>query len=156
MRQICNALLIATLLSSSAFTQNDVQASDRAYIRQSESDWAESVASQDCGVMERILADDFVGVGVDGVHYTKAQAVNQCKTHESNFEFNHLRKVDIRFYGDMAIAQGSEGWKLKTGKPGEFIWTDTWLKRNGTWQIVAAEDLMPVPDPFANAPLRKK
>jgi len=156
MRHIYSALIIATLLSASAFTQNDDQASDRAYIHQAESDWAESAANQDCGAMERILADDFVGVGVDGTHYTKVEAVNHCKTHESNFEFNHLKKVDIRFYGDMAIAQGSEGWKLKTGKPGEFIWTDTWLKRNGTWRIVAAEDLMPAPDPFANAPLREK
>jgi len=36
---------------------------------------------------------------------------------------------------------------MKKGKRGKFIWTDTWLKRNGNWQIVAAEDLMPVPGP---------
>jgi hypothetical protein len=23
-----------------------------------------------------------------------------------------------------------------------FVWTDTWLLRNGHWQIVAAEDLI--------------
>ncbi len=155
MWQLCSALLIAVLLSPSALSQKDDRTSDRAYIHQAESDWAESAASQDCGVMERIMAEDFVGVGVDGTHYTKAQAVNHCKSHQSNFEFNHLKNVDIRFYGDMAIAQGSEGWKLKSGKPGEFVWTDTWLKRNGTWQIVAAEDLIPVPDPFANEPPRK-
>ena len=36
-----------------------------------------------------------------------------------------------------AIAQGSETWRLKSGKDGKFIWTDTWLKRNGSWQIIA-------------------
>jgi hypothetical protein len=25
---------------------------------------------------------------------------------------------------------------------GRFVWTDTWLQRNGRWQIVAAEDLI--------------
>ena len=45
--------------------------------------------------------------------------------------------------------QGSESWKLVSGKPGKFVWTDTWLKRNGKWQIVAAEHLMPVPSPFS-------
>ncbi|HVP62216.1 MAG TPA: hypothetical protein VMT11_16770 [Myxococcaceae bacterium] len=24
-----------------------------------------------------------------------------------------------------------------------LIWTDTWLKRSGRWQIIAAEDLIP-------------
>jgi hypothetical protein len=23
-----------------------------------------------------------------------------------------------------------------------FVWTDTWIRRNGKWQIVAAEDLI--------------
>ena len=136
--------------------RKDERSADRAYIQQAESDWAETVASGDCKVLERILADDFVGVDVDGSHYTKADSVRQCSTHESNFAFNHLQGVEIRFYNDIAIAQGSEAWKLKTGKSGRFVWTDTWQKRTGKWQIVAAEDLLPVPSPFANAPLKKK
>jgi ketosteroid isomerase-like protein len=39
----------------------DERAGDRAYIRQAESDWAESVVANDVSVLERILADDFVG-----------------------------------------------------------------------------------------------
>jgi len=129
---------------------------DRAYIQQAESDWAESVTSGDCTVPERILADDFVGVDTDGKHYTKAAALRQCRSHDSNFASNHLKAVEVRFYGEMAVAQGSEEWKLKTGKPGIFVWTDTWLKHAGKWQIMAAEDLIPVPSPFANSPLKKK
>jgi aminopeptidase C len=49
--------------------------------------------------------------------------------------------VKIRFYGDTAIAQGNESWQRRTGERGRFVWTDTWLRRNGRWQIVAAEDL---------------
>ena len=139
-----------------AFAQRDGRDADRAYIRQAESDWAESVASGDCSVVERLLADDFVGVDVDGSHYTRAASLQYCRTHESPFKSNHLRDVVIRFYCDMAIAQGSESWTLKNGKAGRFIWTDTWLKQNGKWQIVAAEDLMPVPTPFSNASLRQK
>ena len=37
--------------------------------------------------------------------------------------------------------------KLGSGEPviryvGRFVWTDTWLRRNGKWQIVAVEDLI--------------
>jgi len=40
------------------------------------------------------------------------------------------------------VAQGNETWHKKSGETGRFVWTDTWLKRNGRWQIVAAEDLI--------------
>jgi ketosteroid isomerase-like protein len=119
------------------------QASDGAYIRQAESDWAESVVTNDVSVLERILADDFVGVDIDGSHYSKADAINDYRTHPSDFVFNHLNEVGIRFYGDAAVAQGNEGWKKKDGTTGKFVWTDTWIRRGGKWQIVAAEDLVP-------------
>jgi|SRR6185295_6829905 len=61
-----------------------------------------------------------------------------------------LGEVKIRFFGDnLAIAYGSES-RVKTSKDAKdevetLIWTDTWLKRNGRWQIIAAEDLIPAP-----------
>ena len=122
---------------------SDDRAGDRAYIRQAESDWAESTASNDVSVLERILADDFVGVEIDGSHYSKASAIKDYRTHPPQFTFNHLNQVEIRFYGDAAVAQGNEGWKKKDGTVGKFVWTDTWIKRDGKWQVVAAEDLVP-------------
>ena len=35
----------------------------------------------------------------------------------------------------------------RSGEPGRFAWTDTWLRRNGRWQIVAAEDLIATEKP---------
>ena len=122
---------------------SDDRAGDRAYIRQAESDWAESTASNDVSVLERILADDFVGVEIDGSHYSKASAIKDYRNHPPEFTFNHLNQVEIRFYGDAAVAQGNEGWKKKDGTVGKFVWTDTWIKRDGKWQVVAAEDLVP-------------
>jgi hypothetical protein len=118
-------------------------AKDRAYIRQSESDWAESLVTNDVSVLERVLADDFVGVEIDGSHYSKAVAIKDYRTHPSEFVSNHLAEVEIRFYGDAAVAQGSESWKKKDGTAGKFVWTDTWIRRGGKWQVVAAEDLVP-------------
>ncbi|HET6970428.1 MAG TPA: DUF4440 domain-containing protein, partial [Phenylobacterium sp.] len=53
--------------------------------------------------------------------------------------------VKIRFYGDTAVAQGSEH---EVGPPPEkrevdHVWTDVWVKKAGQWRIVAAEDLDP-------------
>jgi hypothetical protein len=144
-------MIIAFLLfvTSLAHVQStDDHASDRAYIRQAESDWAESVVPNDVSVLERILADDFVGVDIDGSHYSKADAIRDYRTLPSEFASNHLNQVEIRFYGDAAVAQGNESWKKKNGATGKFFWTDTWIKRNGKWQVVAAEDLVP-PAPTA-------
>ena len=58
------------------------------------------------------------------------------------FVSNRLNDVKVRFYGNTAIAQGSETWEKRSGERGRFVWTDTWLWRNGRWQIVAAEDLI--------------
>ena len=75
----------------------DDHAKDRAYIRQAESDWAESVVTNDVNVLDRILADDFVGVDIDGSHYSKADAIKDFRTHPSDFVSNHLNEVEVRF-----------------------------------------------------------
>jgi hypothetical protein len=144
MRHFLMMAVGSLLVSTSALAQStDPHAKDRAYIQQSESDWAESVATSDVSVLERIIADDFVGVDIDGSHYSKGDMIKRHNTHPSEYLSNHMNGVEIRFYGDAAVAQGSESWKKKDGTTGMFVWTDTWIRRGGKWQIVAAEDLVP-------------
>jgi hypothetical protein len=110
------------------------------YIKVSEAAWAESAVANDGSVVERILSDDFVGVAPNGQIYDKAHAANA----PSGFKSNHLEYVNIRFYGDTAVAQGSEKWERTTGRVrvGHFVWIDTWVCRMGDWRVVSAEDVM--------------
>jgi len=123
------------------------------YIRESEAQWADAVASGDVSIVQRILADDFIGVdaagGTGGALYDKDTAVTLIRTHYTEFAFNRLDDAQVRFFGNTAVAQGSESWERRTGEPrrGRFVWTDTWVLRNGQWQIVAAEDLIAPPSP---------
>ena len=112
------------------------------YIVESERQWAASVASGDTSTVERILADDFVGVDPKGGSYGKAKMIADTRDAPKYFVSNRLNKVKVRFYGDTAIAQGDESWERHTGERGRFVWTDTWIRRHGRWQIVAAEDLI--------------
>ena len=112
------------------------------YIRKSESQWAESGALGDTTILHKILADDFVGVDPDGGHYTKQDEIRYTSDTTSHFKSNHLNDVKIRFYDNAAVAQGSETWTRYSGLTGSFVWTDTWIFRNGKWQIVAAEDVI--------------
>ena len=108
------------------------------YIRQASADWASSVATNDASVLKRILAEDFVWV-LDGRVIGKRQAVAEAAAGPGPFLSNKLDYVHIRFFGDTAVAQGRETWRRSRGKMlnGSFIWTDTWVRRGGQWQIVA-------------------
>jgi ketosteroid isomerase-like protein len=113
-----------------------------SYILESERQWAESVANGDTSAIERVLADDFIGVGPNGVLYNKQQMVADTRNAPKYYVSNRLNDVKVRFYGETAIAQGSETWEKRNGERGRFVWTDTWIRRNNRWQIVAAEDLI--------------
>jgi len=116
-------------------TQQDVE----RYIVESEHAWAKSVATNDASVVKRILADDFIWV-LDGKVLDKKAAVEGAAAGPGQFLSNEPDYVHVRFFGDTAVAQGSETWTKKGGKRGKFVWTDTWVKRAGCWQIVNAQD----------------
>jgi uncharacterized protein (TIGR02246 family) len=134
-----------SVLLCCACNRSSSQEEARRYIEQSEDQWATSVASGDSSVVKRILADDVIWV-FDGRILNKAQAVSEAGQGPGPFLSNRANSIDIRFFGDnTAIAQGSETWTKRKDlgqTTGRFVWTDTWVKRDGQWQIVAAEDLI--------------
>lgn len=116
------------------------QTESEQYIRDGAMQWAESVATGDTTVLERILAEDFVGVDPLGKFYDKATMITNTRDGPKYFASNKIGKVTVRFYGTTAVAQGEESWVKHRGEQGRFVWTDTWVYRNGKWQIVAAQD----------------
>ena len=134
--------IVAVLCFCHCSAQKDQKVVEH-YILESERQWAESVATGDTSAIERILADDFIGVDPKGQQYTKQQMIDETRNAPKYFVSNRLNDVKVRFYGKTAIAQGSETWEKHSGERGRFVWTDSWIRRNRTWQIVAAEDLIP-------------
>ncbi|MXO58378.1 DUF4440 domain-containing protein [Altererythrobacter salegens] len=151
MHHFVTAILVLAASSSSIALAQSVtsdQAAAEAQIRESERQWAETTVTGYESVTQRILADDFIGVGPLGNQYNKRPPPSGSGKRDIKFVSNHVNEVTVRSNGDMAIVQGSETRERKPGMPrnllmvGRFVWTDTWLKRNGEWQIVAAEDLI--------------
>ena len=147
MKKFVALTLINLCLLSSCKQRVDYVKAEQ-YIRESERQWAESVASGDTNVIKRILADDFIGVDPEGNQYDKATMIRETATAPQHFLSNHLNDVKIRFYDNFAIAQGDETWiKRSDSSTARFVWTDTWIYRDNKWEILAAEDLI--------APVRK-
>ena len=133
--------IVAVLCLCDCSGQKDQKETER-YIVESERQWAESVATGDTSAIDRILADDFIGVDPQGHLYNKQRMIDETRNAPKHFVSNRLNDVKVRFYGNTAVAQGSETWEKRSGERGRFVWTDTWLRRDGRWQIVAAEDLI--------------
>ena len=109
-----------------------------------ERQWAEAACTHN-KITEKILADDFQGTSPEGKRYTKSEEVAETEDLAKTARDCRLIDAKVRFFGDnLAIVYGSEGSvrKAEDGakKPRCLIWTDTWLKRSGQWQIIAAQD----------------
>ena len=109
---------------------------------QMERNWAEDGCTQKAA-LKAFLADDFQGTAPGGERYDKAEAIKHAPSQRERD--CRLDDAKVRFFGDsLAIIYGSER-ALRTDKDGKeamrcLVWTDTWLKREGKWEIVAAQD----------------
>lgn len=104
--------------------------------------WSASNCSPQPGLKD-VFADEFRGTSPEGIRYGKADAI---QTDMKNLHREcKLGEVKVQFFGDnVAIAYGEESSIHKEdGKDVKrcLKWTDTWLKRNGKWQIITATDV---------------
>ena len=109
-----------------------------------ERQWAEAACTHK-KIATSILADDFQGTSPDGKRYTKTDEVADTADPSKTARDCRLIDAKVRFFGDdLAMVYGSEssvqGTKGGTEQTRCLIWTDTWLKRNTKWQIIAAQD----------------
>ena len=139
--------IAATLLLLPAHAQQShwASANDKTaqYIIAMERKWAEGVCV-DNGVVAGLLADDFQGTSPKGMRFTKADELRDEKGPHTAHDCG-LDEARVHFFGDsLAVVYGSEHavGKDKSQPNAKVcqVWTDTWLKRGGTWQIIASQD----------------
>ena len=122
-------------------TSNDPTAK---FLLDAERQWQEASCDHN-KITEKILADDFLGTLPDGTQYAKDEEVRQTQDLSKSARACRVSDTKVRLFGDnLAIVYGKAFLvrKLKDGRdePGCLIFTDTWLRRDGQWQIVAAHD----------------
>lgn len=140
--------LAILLLLLPAYAQQSRWASPEDKTAQSiltmERKWAEGVCVNN-GVVADLLAEDFQGTSTTGARFTKADELRDEKGPHIAHDCG-LDATKVRFFGDsLAIVYGSEHaiGKDPTQPKAKIcqIWTDTWLKRGGRWQIIASQDV---------------
>jgi hypothetical protein len=115
-------------------------ARDRETILKLEQDWLDDESGR--ATLERILADDFAHPVPQGVFVTKSQHIDWAVEHPwPPGRKRRFEKIDVRLYGDTAIATGIvENTDADGGDRQRNIFTDVFVYRNGEWQAVNAQE----------------
>jgi ketosteroid isomerase-like protein len=103
-----------------------------------EREWVAAILAKDTAMIDRLLADDFVGTTNDQ-KYFKDDAIEDVQTgmHESL----ELNNIDIRVFGNTAIAtmnQDEKSRHVKEDFSGKYLFTNVWVKTDGQWRAVAS------------------
>ena len=104
--------------------------------------WAHTACSSVPEALKAAFAEDFQGTAPGGQRYGKPTGDWGGKGNNLDCR---LQNIQIRLFSNsVAVAYGNES-SISRKKDGTeqkhcLVWTDTWLKRNGKWQIIAAQD----------------
>lgn len=116
---------------------------ERALLRL-EDDWAKALVRRDAAAFRRLLTPRFVYTE-DASVMNKEELVRAMTSGSDTVERAKNEGLKVYDYGTTAIVTGILAVQGK-GKDGPFNrryrFTDTWLYRNGRWQVIAAQDYL--------------
>ena len=113
-------------------------------VRKLERQWLDAYEQKNAEAMDRIVADDFTITFPNGAIQTKPQLMTMIKaprrTSQPRTKFS-TEDVQSRAYGDTVILMGRVITEYE--RDGKAVreqsrYTDTYVRRNGQWQVVAS------------------
>ena len=141
-----------TLVIAAAMLASPVLAAEMSAKASATAKWmveqSKAWADQACGgkwVISDLLAEDFRGTAPKGIRYGKPTGAPPDDPNTKWSTDCSLDEAEVRFFGlDVAVVYGAESKTvvLPDGKQERrcLVWTDTWLRRNEKWQIIAVQD----------------
>jgi ketosteroid isomerase-like protein len=140
MKNLILLLLVCICLSGSAAAQELTQA--ERDVKKLERDWLDAYEKHDPVAMKRILADGFLITFADGSSQTKDEVVKSVTSPRPPGSMKFFTEnVSSRVYGDTVILTGTviSEWERDGKKQSDrSIYTDTYVKYKGRWQVVAS------------------
>ena len=106
--------------------------------------WAKAVVRRDAATFKRLLAPGFTYTEDDRMQ-SGAELMRDIVSGSDTVTEARNEKLATQSYGNTMIVTG---WLVMRGRSGgkpfdrRYRFTDTWLKRDGQWQIIAAQDYL--------------
>jgi len=118
----------------------DQRSSVERAIRQLDNERIQAQINADARALDRIYADDFIGVGPSGTVRTKAQVISDFTSGELKFQSITTDEVQVRVYENTAVETGLStmvGQDKGQAVPRDTRFTRVWVKQQGRWRLVA-------------------
>ena len=127
------------------FTEEEV-------LLQLENDWGMAARNKDKAWFERTFAEEYTSIGSSGKMRNKTEDIAEIMSSSDTLTTDEASDMKARVYGDAAVVTGRLHMVGKD-KDGSFdrnyYWTDTFVKRDGRWQVVASQSTLVKPETTA-------
>src|SRR5437868_368068 len=140
-------LVVAVLLLTVALAAAHRQSRSRAHhasieqiIRKLDKERIQAQIHADAAALDRLYADDFIGVGPSGTVRTKPQVMADFTSGTLKFQSITTDQVQVRVYGNVAVETGLStmiGQDKGKAVPRDTRFTRVWVKHQGQWRLVA-------------------
>ena len=128
------------VLGQEQSTSRDRRSSVEQAIRQLDNERIRAQIGADAVALDRIYADDFIGVGPSGTVRTKAQVMSDFTSGALKFQSIVTDEVQVRVYENTAVETGLStlsGQENGKAVPRDTRFTRVWVKQEGRWRLVA-------------------
>jgi ketosteroid isomerase-like protein len=135
-----SAFFITVLVLAVAATGVAQNESVEETIRKLDNERIQAQIHADAVALDRIYADDFIGVGPSGTVRTKPQVISDFTSGELKFQSITTDEVKVRVYENSAVETGVStmlGQDKDKAVPRETRFTRVWVKQKGRWRLVA-------------------
>ena len=109
-------------------------------IRKVDNERIQAQIHADAVALDRIYADDFIGVGPSGTVRTKPQVISDFTSGNLKFQSITTDEVQVRVYENTAVETGLStmvGQDKGKAVPRDTRFTRVWVKQQGRWRLVA-------------------
>jgi len=130
------------------YANQQVESVEQA-VMQLEEELRVAITKGDMKAYGRLVGDDYVYTNQDAVVRTKAQMVSAYDSGSLKYESAKFDEIKVHAYGHTAVVTGRNTTKGKdNGKDfvGQFRYTRVYVKRQGTWHLVATQATR-IPEP---------
>jgi ketosteroid isomerase-like protein len=138
------AVLFLTVASISLGQKQDAPRASKTsvdqVIKQVDHDRIQAQIGADAEALDRIYADDFIGIGPSGTVRTKAQVIADFTSGDLTFQSITTDDVQVRVYGNAAVETGRSimvGQDKGKAVPRDNRFTRVWIKQQGLWRLVS-------------------
>ena len=139
-RTVATVFLLITLAACDKWSDKRLTESVEQAISQLDNERIQAQIHADATTLDRIYADDFIGVGPSGRVRTKPQVISDFTSGDLKFQSITTDDVQVRVYGDTAVETGRStmiGQDKGQTVPRDTRFTRVWVNQQGRWRLVA-------------------